>query len=94
MHERKKSVQGFDKRMNLLAKVLPEAETIAELALTAYRRKAVARDVIVDALVALATATPPLGMRLAVPANPQLDSRRRPMQMAYALTFTSATGPC
>ena len=93
MRYRKKSAEGFEERMNLLQKLLPEAKTVCDNALTQYPRKHLARDDIADALVALATATAPLGVQLTVPANPELDSRGRPMQMVYALTAGSAVGP-
>ena len=89
MQHRKKSTEGFTERMDVLRKVLPEAETLCDKALSTFPRKDVAPDDIVDALSALATAVAPLGMRLAVPSNPELDSRGLPMQMIYALIARS-----
>jgi predicted RNase H-like nuclease len=90
MRYRKKCAEGFAERMDVLRKVLPEAETLCEKALTEFPRRDLARDDIPDALIALATAVAPLGMQLTVPSNPERDARGLPMQMVYALASRSS----
>lgn len=90
MRYRKKCAQGYAERMQVLRRVLPEADAICEKALADFPRKDVAKDDIADALAALATAVAPLGIQLKTPSNPERDSRGLPMQMTYALS--SGTG--
>ena len=89
MRHRKKCAQGIAERMQVLRNVLSEADAICEAALAGFPRKDVAKDDIVDALAALATAVAPLGAQLTTPSNPERDSRGMPMQMTYALTARS-----
>lgn len=91
MRYRKKCAEGFAERMGVLGKVLPEADTLCEKALTEFPRRDVTRDDIADALIALATAVAPLGMQLTLPSNPERDARGLPMQMIYALASASPT---
>ena len=85
MRHSKKTEEGFTERMEVLKRVLPEAESITDQALSQYPRKAVARDDILDALIALATAVAPVGVQLTVPTSPERDAFGLPMQMVYAL---------
>ncbi len=81
----KKSRAGFEERRQLLARYFPQAPTLIDQALTRYRRREVARDDIVDALVNLVLAsTPEAGLRT-VPADPARDSLGLAMAIVYRL---------
>ena len=91
MSHRKKTKDGFEERMNVLSRVMPEAEGIVNLAMNDFLRKDVARDDIVDALVALVTAKVPNSDQRTAPSNPERDSRNLPMEMVYALAESHET---
>jgi predicted RNase H-like nuclease len=76
----KKPSAGFDERMAVLRELRPDTDVIVEDALATYLRKVVARDDILDALVAAITGT--VGMRT-VPDQPEVDSCGLPMEMVY-----------
>lgn len=80
----KKSRAGRDERIEILSKHLPDALSIAENAASAYRRREVARDDIVDALAGAVTAR--LGYRnlSAFPIRPERDQRGLAMEMVFA----------
>jgi len=79
----KKDKIGIEKRKKLLFSVFPYIENIYKEALRRYLRKEVARDDILDALAAAATAL--LGKRRlhSIPDNPETDSQGLPMEMVY-----------
>ncbi len=80
----KKSPDGFSERMRALKKVCPAADKIADSALSNYRRKEVAKDDILDALVAAVTAK--MGQRYGfqyVPYEPEKDSEGLNIQMVF-----------
>ena len=80
---RKKSRDGLEERLAVLARYWPEARTGFAACETAYRRKDVARDDIVDAMAGAVTAR--FGPGLATfPARPALDGAGLPMEIVYA----------
>lgn len=86
MMHRKSDAAGVAERLELLAGLLPWADSIFEGTLKKYRRSSVQRDDILDAMAAAATAIPvhpSLGDMLSVPHEPERDSRGLPMEMLY-----------
>lgn len=83
MNYSKKKQEGFEERMFILEKVLPKACAMASSALRSFKRKDVARDDIVDALVALATAASDPKFLTTLPGTPELDSRGISMEMVF-----------
>jgi predicted RNase H-like nuclease len=83
MNYSKKKLEGFEERMCILEKVLPEARAMASSALRSFKRKEVARDDIVDALVALATAASDPKFLATLPETPELDSKDISMEMVF-----------
>lgn len=84
----KKSLQaGFDERMVVLRRVRPDIDAIVDDALDAYLRKTVARDDVLDAVVAALTGG---GETYTLPESPETDSCGLPMQMVYPLSKSAA----
>ena len=80
----KKTSQGYDERRNLLQRVDPQATDIIDKAMGKYLRKHVAKDDILDALVAAVTAREGgLAGLATIPSHPPSDSRGLPMEMVY-----------
>jgi predicted RNase H-like nuclease len=80
----KKSQDGFFERIQALRRVCMFTDEIVESALSKYRRKEVAKDDILDALVAAITAK--MGCRYGfeyVPSEPEADSKGLKIQMVY-----------
>jgi predicted RNase H-like nuclease len=80
MAHNKKTVGGFDERINLLSTYFDQSEAIVGSALKMYRRNQVARDDIVDALVGAVSARYSLAT---IPAVPELDDLGLRMEMVY-----------
>ncbi len=82
----KEREQAFLERMQVLLSIYPYTQEIVDYALRKYLRKDVARDDILDALVAAVTALAEEKL-LYLPkvAEPEWDSHGLPMQMAYHL---------
>ena len=59
MQHNKKTEHGFHERLRVLSRVFPASRTLIEEGLEKHRRKCVARDDLVDALVAALTGTEP-----------------------------------
>lgn len=82
----KKSDEGAEIRMTLIAGHLPGAPAALRIALTAFPKGSVARDDLVDALAALVTALgimrEPDSLRT-LPESPPLDERGLAMEMVY-----------
>ena len=74
---------GINERLEVLDKLNVPACEIYKKALDCFQRKNVDRDDIVDALVAAVTAYRSKGKLKTVPANPQPDCERLPMEMVY-----------
>jgi len=79
----KKGEQAFSERTLVLGNLYPCTEKIVDFALQKYRRYEVARDDILDALVAAVTAYKGEQGLTSIPENRQRDSRGLPMEMVY-----------
>lgn len=80
---KKKKSDGFEQRLALLERVFPNARDLVNEALDAYPRKSVARDDVLDALVALVVACAPDEALQTVPASPFVDSEGLPMEIVF-----------
>jgi predicted RNase H-like nuclease len=84
MEYSKKESEGFDERKQLLQEICTSTDEIVQNALSKYRRKDVARDDILDALVASVTVKLSFQKRLkSIPEIPEKDSQGLPMQVVY-----------
>ena len=85
MQHTKKKRAGFDERLQLLQKFLPnaQAQALVQDALKNHKRSEVARDDIIDALVALVTGCTADDKLITLPANPPLDLRGLAMEIVY-----------
>lgn len=80
---KKKSRAGLEERLAVLERYCPEARACFSDCEAAYRRKDVARDDVVDAMVGAVTAS--LMPRLATfPERPARDGEGLPMEIVYA----------
>lgn len=79
MHS-KKTAEGQEQRLSILCQYLPEAGPAYDLAQKKWRRKDLAKDDILDALVLAIAASFPLK---SLPPNPPLDRRSLPMEIVY-----------
>jgi len=82
MEYSKKSREGFQSRLELLGRFIPDVSTYVESALAEYRRSEVAADDILDALVCAITAALADRWRT-VPEYPGKDSTGLPMEIVY-----------
>jgi predicted RNase H-like nuclease len=80
---KKKRSDGFEQRLELLSRFVPDACKLVREALDAFPRKEVARDDVVDALVALLVACTSDAALQTVPASPPFDSEGLPMEIVY-----------
>ena len=85
MAHSKKTVQGFSERHTLLQKHYTQTVPIVDQALGRYRRKDLARDDILDALVLAISARYSSGSPITVPLKTEMDKKGRPMEIVYAL---------
>jgi len=84
MEHSKKENEGFNERKKLLQEICTFTDEIVQNALSKYRRKDVARDDILDALVASVTAKLSFQRGLkSIPEIPEKDSQGLPMQIVY-----------
>ena len=84
MEYSKKEIEGFNERKKLLQEICTFTDEIVQNALSKYRRKDVARDDILDALVASVTAKISFQRGLkSIPEIPEKDSQGLPMQIVY-----------
>ncbi len=81
----KKSPQGFAERLAVLKKIYPQTGSIVETALGRYRRKDLAHDDILDAIVLAVSARYSAKSIKTVPADPPLDKKGLPMEIVYAM---------
>lgn len=79
----KKKPAGFEERLQVLSRFLPDIEAIVNGPLNSYARSVVARDDILDALVALLVASTSDDKLKTMPPTPNMDSRGLPMEMVY-----------
>lgn len=83
MKSRKKRMAGFNERLRALNSFYAESNNAVDYALSRWPRKMVARDDILDALVAAVTAYVGFYELTTLPAEPEIDSRGRPMEIVY-----------
>ncbi|UCH48759.1 MAG: DUF429 domain-containing protein [Betaproteobacteria bacterium] len=83
MRHNKKTPEGHQERMALLRQFFPAANTLFEEATKRYRRKEVAGDDIVDALVLAISARLGAGRYRSLPADAQRDAAGLPMEMVF-----------
>jgi predicted RNase H-like nuclease len=87
MRHRKKIKEGFLERLDLLKSRFSETESLVKSALEIYRRKGVAQDDILDALVLAVTASRPLEELVSIPEPPEKDRLGLPMEIVFAGKF-------
>ena len=83
----KKKPGGYSERREILLSVYPHTEALVDDALRKYQRCEVARDDILDALVAAVTALNGRQGLSSIPQTPEIDSEGLPMEMVH---FTDA----
>ena len=81
----KKKPEGYRERIAVLKSVRPSAEREIEEILKQFPRKSVARDDVVDAMVAAITATASADSLQTLPDCPLKDSQGLPMEMVFAI---------
>ena len=81
----KKRAQGFAERLVILNKICPHTETMVELALSRFKRKDLARDDILDAIVLAVSAKYSVELIKTVPADPPRDKKGLPMEIVCAM---------
>ncbi len=84
MQYSKKCNLGYEERLGLLRKICKSTDEIVDKALH-YRRKDVAKDDILDALVLAVTASFGRDNLRSIPEAPEFDANGLPMQMLYYL---------
>ncbi len=83
MTHRKKVKEGREGRIGVLECLEPRTKVIYKQALNEFRRKRVARDDILDALVAAVTARLGHGRLKTIPESPTRDCKGLQMEMVY-----------
>jgi predicted RNase H-like nuclease len=83
MQYSKKKQEGFFERQKILESVYTKTEAIGNEASSDYRRSEVARDDVIDALVAAVTAKIGFNRFLTIPDTPPIDSKGLRMEMVY-----------
>ena len=84
MRFNKKTLEGYRERIAVLGRVRPSAGQEVKEILKQFPRKDVARDDIVDAMVAAITAEADAAYLQTLPSCPVKDSKGLPMEMVYA----------
>ena len=84
LHFGKKKQEGAEERLEILTRFLPFAEDCYKDALNTYKRKDVAADDILDAMVGAVTAMHYPGIKT-LPEEPIKDEEGLAMEMVYAL---------
>lgn len=80
----KKKPDGYLERREILLSVYPHTEALVDDTLRRYQRCEVARDDILDALVAAVTALKGRQGLSSIPQTPKIDSKGLPMEMVYS----------
>ena len=83
MVQSKKTAQGFLERFSILQNSLSQTGNVVEQALDQFRRKALSRDDIMDALVLAVSARFSTGRPKTVPRKPPIDKKGLAMEMVY-----------
>jgi len=85
MEHRKRKKIGYDERIELLRSVFPQTDDLVQYTRQKYRAelslRQIARDDILDALVAAVTASKEKQGLSTIPEKPEIDSKRLPMEM-------------
>ena len=84
MPNRKKTGVGFQERLAILTRFWPAAKHFVDGVLRDTRRKDVARDDVLDAVVAALVAAQPAGELRCLPRWPEIDEVGLPMEMVFA----------
>lgn len=92
MAHNKKTEEGRAERTAVLHRFFPAADALFKEAAKSYRRKQVALDDIIDAMILAVTAKIGDGRYQTLPAPPARDSTGLPVEMAYCLP-PPAAGP-
>ncbi len=79
----KKTDRGYAERLNLLKRVNPASEKIANFAINGFLRKDLARNDILDAIALAISATAGKNALVCIPENPPRDSTGLPMEIVY-----------
>lgn len=79
----KKSAEGQQARLTILERFIPGAGALLADALGRWRRRELAADDVIDALVAAVTAAAPIRDLATLPAWPPRDACGLPMEMVY-----------
>lgn len=79
----KKTEDGFEDRLLLLRKFVPNISDLVDEVLNTYLRKEVARDDILDALVAMVVACTSDDALQTIPVAPSIDSKGLPMEIVF-----------
>ncbi len=83
MAHSKKTALGFAERFAVLQKSYAQAGVVVEQAMTQFRRRDLARDDILDALVLAVSGRISAGKPKTIPLSPSLDKMGRPMEIVY-----------
>jgi predicted RNase H-like nuclease len=83
MAHSKNTAQGFTERLSVLLKNDSQTRAIVEQALDQFRRKDLARDDILDALVLAVAARFSAGRPKTLPLKPSMDQKGLPMEIVY-----------
>jgi len=90
MAHSKKTAAGFEERYGILESNCPQTGPIVHQALNQFRRKDLARDDILDAIVLAVSARCPAKSIKTLPVDPPRDKKGLPMQLVYALPEKTA----
>lgn len=85
MAHNKKTGEGRAERTAVLRRFFPAADAVFEAAVTSCRRKQVAPDDIIDAMVLAVIAKIGAGRYRTLPAHPPCDATGLPMEVVYCL---------
>ncbi|GLI57413.1 hypothetical protein PM10SUCC1_29270 [Propionigenium maris DSM 9537] len=81
MKHNKRSIEGFQERMEVIEKFFPGADSTVEIFMEKYKRSVVARDDILDAIILAIAASSHREGYLTVPEIPSVDSHGIPMRI-------------
>lgn len=85
MNVRKKDRDGLKERLDLLSRYDASSPEIYEEAMNRFPRRELARDDILDSMVAALTADSPSDDLRTLPASPRRDAHGLPMEMVYRI---------
>lgn len=94
MRYSKRTHLGFEERLEVLRSVYPVADDVVQRVLSSYRRNQVARDDVLDGLVAAVSAKTGMDRLSVIPATAEYDSKGLRMEIVYPVlgsTFLKRT---